>query len=501
MLTVPRGSWPRTILLCAVSAAIIYVAHLQLICPVFYDPDSYYNMAVSAIIKNQGFHYQFHWAQFSVFTVNFADKDFLLHVISLPFLYCAHNPVTAGKYALIFCTALFFIAYAFVMWKHAPKPLAAVFLLLPLSSPLFTMYLLQLRSMTPAIILTILGVYWLIKKRPARLVAISALLALTHASFLIFVIIAVACEALRSKSNGGFFTKNIYAVIGGSALGLLIHPNFPNNIFLMYLNGVVVALYLLKGIDLGFSGELMAISTRSAFISNFALFFCLGIILWAALLTRKKAGVASCCWLAASSIFLLLAAFSSRYWYQANILFFIFCASYAGDMLEGIHWHGNPAAIYSSIAVCAVVLLIFLPLNMRELTRIRTFLAENSANRENAGRWMQQHIPENQTIYHSYWDDSAYFMCLNPKDNYINTNDPVYMFYRFPKEFEIMEPLSMGRIGNPREVFEKIFNARYGYVRKQEPLYRQIAGDPADFDIMYRDTADVIFKTTSPPTP
>jgi len=486
--------WPDIVLIAALCAAIVYFAHLQFSSPVFYDPDSYYNMAVTDSIKAHGLRHQFHWAQFSVFKDHFADKDLLLHIISLPFLYITDNPVTAGKYALVFCGSLFLLVYALILRKYASAGLAALLLLLPLSSAVFSIYLLELRSATLANVLIISGIYFLIKKKTLWLFAVSMILSLAHVSFFLFAAFALICECLRFAVNKEFCLKNIYAVAAGIILGVLIHPNFPNNIFLAYLNSVVIGLYIIQGVDLGFSGELMPFNTRFAFIDNFGLFLCLGIILWTTVLARKKAGFSSCAWLAAGSIYLAFALFSSRYWCQANILFFIFCASYSKDLLEGEDRARIRPKIYGLIVFCSIAVLLVLPYNLKQFTQLKKYLTLNSSRREAAGRWMRDHIPRGQTIYHSYWDDSAYFMCMNPKNDYINTLDPVYMFYAFPEEFGILDKLNLGRINNPRGILEKVFKIKYGYLRKIEPLYRQIVQDKLDFNIVYADEAGAVFE-------
>jgi hypothetical protein len=107
---------------------------------------------------------------------------------------------------------------------------------------------------------------------------------------------------------------------------------------------------------------------------------------------------------------------------------------------------------------------------------------------------MKNNIPEDQTIYHSNWEDSSYFICLNPKNNYINTNDPIYMFYLYPKESALLNSLSMGRAANPHEALASIFKARYGYVRKEEPLFRQVLFDKRHFKILYEDYIGAVFE-------
>ncbi len=492
MLT--KNGSSKFILTLGIACAFLYVVYLQFLSPAFCDPDSYYHIAASNFIKNYGLHYPFRWTQFSTFKDSFSDKDILFHILNLPFLFLTDNLVLAGKYAFVFHAGLFFLVYVFILKKYLPDFLAAVFLLLPFSSSAFTAYFLQLRSATLANIFLILGIYFLINKRLTGLFIISLLYPLAHVSFFMIIVFAFVCEILRWLIKKEFFAKNICIAIAGVISGCLIHPDFPRNLFSLYLNGVLVPLYGLRGADLGFGSELQAFDTKLTLIGNFAVFLSLNVILWVALLTKRVVSLATAVWLASAGIYLFLAFFGNRYWYQANALFFIFFASCLND------WRGDknrakpmqrfkfPAALYFIIS------LVFLAPNLKQLKGFMEFSCARSLHFENAGRWMNKNIPANQTIYHSYWTDAPYFICLNPKDNYINALDPIYMFYRYPREFNLLNELSLGRVDKPDEAIGRIFKARYGYLNKFEPLYRQINDAPRYFKILYEDSEGIIFK-------
>ncbi|MFH1768744.1 MAG: hypothetical protein ABH858_06265 [Candidatus Omnitrophota bacterium] len=107
--------------------------------------------------------------------------------------------------------------------------------------------------------------------------------------------------------------------------------------------------------------------------------------------------------------------------------------------------------------------------------------------------WMDENIPAGETIYHVYWSDSPYFICLNPKNNYMVVLDPIYMFYRYPEQYLAYNDLKEGLIKNPY-IIKKIFDAAYGYSRKETPLYSQIRDDKEHFDILYEDDYGIVFK-------
>jgi len=481
-------------LLFSIFCLISCFAYLLFAYPALYDPDSYYNIAISNLIKDFGFRYEFKWANFSILNSSFSDRDLLLHIIILPFLYITSDPVLAGKFAIILLIALFFLAYTSILKKYLPDILVFAFLLLPITSPAFSAYLLQLRSVTLSNILTMLGIYFLLNKKFFYVFVLSFIYPLTHLSFFMLIIFALVCETLRYVFNKQFCKKNILLVILGMAAGCAVHPNFPNNLLAAYLNGILVPMHLIGGINLNFSGELAALDTGIALINNITLFFAFNLIMWSSFLTKKRAGFATAVWLVSSGIYMLLAFFAARYWYQANLFVFIALASWVNDIAEGRISKRIASRILILIMLYFVVVSPLVIRNFNQLIEFINFSGKNNLRIEKAAQWMNMNIPKGRTIYHSYYDDSSYFICLNPKDSYINTNDPIYMQYRYPREFAMMNDLSMGRVSSPQDIFEKMFRADYGYVRKIEPLFRQIKSDPNHFRIVYEDGESIIFE-------
>ena len=432
--------------------------------------------------------------RFSVFTNNFADKDVLFHILIMPFLCLSANPVIAGKFALAFFTALFLITYMFILRKYVPGWLAAVIFILPLFSPLFTLYSLQLRSVTLANILTILITYFLITRKPILVLLLTLAYSLIHISFFMVIFIALSCEILRYFLHKEFFAKNIYAVISAISLGILIHPNFPNNLLILYLNDLVSPWFALSGIKQNLIlGEMLPNTTKTVLITNPTVFLSLNVVFWIMLLKKKRPDFAGCVWFCVLNIYLILAFFATRFWYQVNILSFIFFAAYLGQLMREEDWkkHLKKISIFAGGFILAA--FAFLGVNFKYLTDSLDFFYKRNMDYENIGRWMDKNLPAGETVYHSYWDDSHFFICLNPKDNYISGLDPIYTYWRYPRELGIIDNLSLGKVNNAAEVMAKIFKARYGFLRKDEPLYWQVKNDLVNFKVLYENPAGLCF--------
>jgi len=308
------------------------------------------------------------------------------------------------------------------------------------------------------------------------------------------IILAFVCEALRYIVRKEFFLRNISVATIGVIIGCFIHPNYPNNYISIFLNAILVPFYTITGSGLDFGGEFNTLDTKSTFIDNFAVFFFLNIVLWMKFLTKIKLKFSTIVWWGCSCIYLLLAFLGNRYWYTANALFFIFFASFLRDWKGEREWKSIFIKINSFVVVSVIIFSILLSFKLKKFTEAVSTRAMHNIHYENVSLWMKQYVPRGETIFHAYWSDSPFFMCLNPKNNYLVVLDPVYMFYRYPKEYMVYTDLRKGRISNPQDILKKMFGANYGYTRSNCLLYDQIKSDAYNFKIIYEDDWGVFFK-------
>ncbi|MDP2922631.1 MAG: hypothetical protein Q8O30_02775 [Candidatus Omnitrophota bacterium] len=493
-LTTKEKKLSSLILALTFAFVLFYNIFIQFLSPALYEGDSYYHVAVANFIKNFGPRYEFRWAQFSTFTNSFSDKDFLFHVFIIPFLYLTNNILLAAKLAVVFYNALFLLVYAFIIRKYIPNLLAACLLLYLIFSFNFSIYFLYLRPATLANIFTILGIYFLINKKWVKLFILSLLYPLAHISFFMIIVFAVVCEAVRYILTDEFFFKNIYFATIGSLLGCFLHPNYPHNWTSIYLNAYLVPLYSIKDIGFDFGGELFSYSLKKAIIDNFALFFTFNIVLWMLFIKRIKVSLSTLMWWGCTNVYMIFSFLSNRNWYTTNVLFFIFFASYIKDWLSLKERKEALSKIRISIITYAFVFLLFIAFSYKEVTRSVRQMVTLSSSYERFGNWMKLHIPEGETIYHSSWGDSPYFICLNPKNNYFVVLDPIYMFAYSPEKYKLYTDLKKGKIDKPSEVLSKTFKVKYGFVRQKTKLSRLIKEDHTHFKVLYDDGWGIVFE-------
>lgn len=483
-----------SILFMVMATLVSFFVFVQFLTPTLSEPDEYYHIASARFIKDLGPGYNFHWAKFSVFNRFFSDKEFLFHLFSVPFLFFSGNIVTSGKLAVIFYNILFIFAFYFILKKYLPKFLIGFFLLLPFLNAVFLIYFLRLRPATLANIVTILGIYFLINRRWISVFFLSFIYSLAHISFLTIVFFAFICEFIRFIMKQGFFQKNIFAVICGVLLGCILHPNNPNNWLSFHLNAILVPLYTITGVDMGFGAEFLPASTKFAFIYNFVTFFVVYFILLMVFIKRIELSFSTYAWWACGSFYLVLSLFGARYWYLADTLVIIFFASFVKDWIRQRQIDSILPNIRKTIIAFTVIIILFFPLNIKLIGS--TIEARTIANShyENIARWMSRNIPEGETVYHARWSDSSYFICLNPKNDYLVVLDPIYMFYSYPKIFMAYQDLLLGKAKNPYQILRTMFKLNYGYAGSDTGVFLQVKEDKKYFAVLYEDNLGIIFK-------
>src|SRR5206468_8502475 len=102
---------PPSLFACAGLVALVFLASappfyfIYSRLPVLYDADGYYHLAVARAYAERGIFHTLDWARFSVMHDGFGDKEFLFHVVLIPFARLG-DPTAGGFMALAGFSAL-----------------------------------------------------------------------------------------------------------------------------------------------------------------------------------------------------------------------------------------------------------------------------------------------------------------------------------------------------------------------------------------------------------
>jgi hypothetical protein len=474
------------------------IAVFHYVSPYLYGPDSHYHVALSSVMAEKGLHFPFRWAQFSTFSTSFADKDLILHLVTLPFVYFIGDKMLAGKAAVIFLCFLFFTSFAYVLKKFLPTKLVIIALFLPFLSSYFAVYLIKLRPAIIVNIITVLSLYFLITKKWIRVGILSLLYPLAHISFPLIVFFALICEIVRYIYHKEFFIRNLTASLIGINLGLILHPHFPNNLLSFHLNAILTPLFSFKKYAIDFGLELYPLTTKQAFFGNVVPLILLIALFMHHLSKNKKVSFPTMFFFVISVFYGFFSLMSARFWYHATVLIVLFAASYVKDMwpkgnLLDPHIRRNRLLTLFFF----VVVIISWGYAAKNVMTVTVRDAGLTTHYRLASNWMKKNIPPGELVYHTYWSDSPYFFCFNPQNNYFLILDPIYMVYPYPDKYFKYLGLKHGRYQYPEKILTDEFNVKYGYSRKASSFYNTIKNNP-NFKIRYEDFAGVVYEVIPP---
>ncbi|MDO8602509.1 MAG: hypothetical protein Q7O04_01510 [Candidatus Omnitrophota bacterium] len=478
---------PLTIFILIFGVAVIFFT--QFSTPTLYDADGYLHIRMAEFLKDFGPHYNFHWARFSTFNGNFSDKDFLYHVALIPFTFFK-DIFLGAKIAAFMSAAALFLGFYLILRKYADRKIIPFMLLGFLFSANFLEAISSPRPLTLVILLNLWIIHLLIQRKYLWLLFAGALYSLIHVTSPLAICYAVIIESVRYADRKEFSLKNIFVAFSGVFAGFLIHPNFPNNFLVFYLNSILVPIYAMKTGVLELGAEFFPLNTRDYLLSYPVVIMAIIIMIRIAISKVIKPRFETKVFLALGMAFLVLSFIAQRYLSHGYLIMLIALACYISDS----------SFVYDKLKKAQVIfmtiLFLLLGLNSYNGIKYNAFVSRViNGHYEAVGRWMEKNIPEKELIFHANWSDSQYFIGLNPKNDYFVTLDPVYMYDKNPGLYKIYRDVSFGKTTDPYLVLKDTFKARYGYAGKNYfgGLVEQIRKD-SRFMILAEDQFGIIFE-------
>ncbi|HWS71225.1 MAG TPA: hypothetical protein VN605_03890, partial [Thermoanaerobaculia bacterium] len=210
------------------AAAFFLFAFVYLRMAILYDADSYYHLAVARLYGQHGIFAANPWARFSILAEG-ADKDFLFHLILLPFATFGDAAI-GGRIAL----ALFNAAIATVVAMYAVRAIGPIGYAIPLwlwiAAPPFFARVARLRPELLALLVILLAIDAAARRRPIALALLAFAFALGYTAFhVFFALVVLWCWRDR---------RMIAAAGAGIVAGLLLRPHPIATLRLWYLQNV-----------------------------------------------------------------------------------------------------------------------------------------------------------------------------------------------------------------------------------------------------------------------
>ena len=482
----PTGRRLAAGLVLVFAASLIVFSVIQFSTPLLVSEDSYYHTRVSQIIRDRGPLREFPWMAFGVLTDRFSDKDFLFHWLRS--LVGARDDVRTSKIFTVVYAALIFSAVYFALARHG-VPFPGYWLLLLFGAGYF--FLIRLTFFRPhllQILFFILALEFLIARRHTWLFVLSAVHALSHVTSVGVVALALLWSLVNYVPDRRWEIRGIVASGAGVALGFLVHPNFPANVGIWYVQIVQTLTHVLRlggARDLNQGSEFWPVDGRMLVTETLLPTLLLLVALAVAIHERPRWRRESVfLWIVALAGFsgFLLSRRLIELWAPAQVLAAGFLMrDWIGRQREHPVWsRTRRERVVIVTAVIAVTLFhdAALVVKMRKET-IRASRSSFGARFAGVGQWIDEHVPANEILYNANWGSFVYLFYYAPRHRYVVGLDPIFLYAKDQELWALYNTIMAGNDPEGVTHIQERFQSRWAVVEWElRNLSNQLQRDP-----------------------
>lgn len=401
----------RGILTAAVAIVTFFVFAFALLeLPSLPDTDSYFHLAVAKLYAEQGLVDGLPWARFSAMHETFGDKELLFHLLLIPFT--SGDATTGGRLAI----AVFNAAIAGVITWIAVGELgpfgALIAPLLYLTAPYFWIRTMRLRPELLSLMLFLLIAAATARRKLWTVAALSVALTLSHTAFHVLAAMAVLWFLATRE------WKPAAATLAGVAIGILVHPHFPDNLRIWFLQNVTF-LRMKDVLDVGAEIHPPQITNLLLHNAGWWILAIAAIALW-----KRK----SVHFLVLAAVFLVLQLMMER----MSTYFFPFATlALAFGVREGKRWLAP---------IFVIAILVSIPFSLRTARALAARLPPD-VERDYAA--FGASIPPGAKIA-ARWGATDAYVFFAPQGRYLNVLDPVFMAVPHPDAYQAQRRMFAG---------------------------------------------------------
>ncbi|MBI5654331.1 hypothetical protein HZC53_01595 [Candidatus Uhrbacteria bacterium] len=218
----------------------------------FGDPDGFYHAKISSLLWQSGPVKNFPWLDLTSLGQHFADLHFLFHAFVAPFT-AVFGMFLGLRIAIVVLAGLFFAVFDYCLRKlRLPHPLLWIFLLFMTQPFLFRILLAKATPLALMLFIAGLTAAWL--RKPWLVLLLTMLFSLSHGGWLYLAgsIVLITCgqiayfKFVEDKTWSGALRESMWLEIAagfvGGLVGMLVHPNFPQNFISSWTQVFVIGL-------------------------------------------------------------------------------------------------------------------------------------------------------------------------------------------------------------------------------------------------------------------
>lgn len=462
-------------------AAFLVFLTLFLRFPVLYDGDSYFHLAAARLFQD-GIPSGLSWARFSVMHDGWGDKELLFHVLLMPFTLVG-DPAVGGRVALALLNASLLTTLSGISWRAVGRWGLLVGPAVYLLQPDFLNRAFRLRPELLAVTLLVVMIHMAGTRRHVALAVTAFAFALGYTAFHVPVGLSVLWALWDRVDRKRWDLRAPLAVGGGSALALLLHPHFPKNLEIWWIQNV--RFFEMKGqLDVG--EEIFAPDPIRIVLSNVGLLMFLAVLRLSSEPRESREdtrdGRASFFFISAAAFAVLYLAMARMVTWMAPLVALAVVTSMTGRVISShatIRGRRIPLGLVALLALLVALPRTANPEMLRALRHPE--LVTNEAELARFG----SHVPPGAKVA-ATWRDGEVYAFYAPEAYYLNVLDPIFMAIPHPEAFATHVAVFSGAEPDVPAVLRSTLDSEYlAFDRVESPvLWERVRRDPR-FELLH----------------
>ena len=464
--------------------------------PYIPDVDGYYHIKYALLLRTQGIIKEFPWASLSLWADHFSDKEFLYHVLLIPFTYFSDLQYGAKLAAISFAALVTTSFYAVIVLNRLSFP--GLWLALLFSAGGFFLFRINVpRPQSLSVTLALWSLHFVINRRLGPLTLVGLIYPLSYTGYhlpLVFALLSSTATFLKSHQ----LDWQLPAVAAVAMLGgMVLHPYFPDNLLLFYVqNFYILWMCLGSPLNLHMGLEFLPLNTRQMLLSPCAIGLPLILLLLCAFFKPRESDLKVLKVGLIAIAFFLLTMLVKRFAEYSFPFLLLFCAFYFQPYWESFSWRTFWSVKRRKLVatLCALTLLLtFFFINSTKQT-VAMFRASPPAFQE-AALYLRQHTAPEERVFTCDWDDSPQLFFFNDYNRYLVFLDPNFMYFWDPNVWQDWNKVSSGGYEQATyDILRQRFKIQYGVCTSDHAaLYHVLTQDPR-ISIVFDDDNVFVFR-------